>query len=123
MAQTKRKRQTKHRGNAGGGIEVRGRTGRPLSADEKKRSERDRRRDDRLYRKPTWKSSAQKALLAGLFVFVIQLVVYHKKSNALVAAAFTSVMAVLLYMGLGYYMETFLWRRRMAKKQAASQRR
>jgi hypothetical protein len=123
MAQTKRKRQTKHRGNAGGVIETRGRTGRPLSADEKKRSDRDRRRDERLYRKPSWKSSAQKAMLAGVFVFVIQLVVYHNKSNAIVAAAFTSVMAVLLYMGLGYYMETFLWRRRMAKKQAATQRR
>ncbi len=123
MAQTKRKRQTKHRGNAGGVIETRGRTGRPLSADEKKRSDRDRRRDERLYRKPSWKSSAQQAMLAGVFVFVIQLVVYHNKSNAIVAAAFTSVMAVLLYMGLGYYMETFLWRRRMAKKQAATQRR
>ena len=123
MAQAKRKRQTKHRGNAGGVIEARGRTGRPPSAEEKKRSERDKRREDRMYRKPTWKGSIQRALLAGLFVFVIQLVVYHNKKNGIVAAAFTSVMAVLLYMGIGYYMETFLWRRRMAKRQAATPRR
>jgi hypothetical protein len=122
MAQTKRKRQTKHRGNAGGVIEARGRTGRPLSADEKKRSDRDKRREERLYRKPTWKSSAQRAVLAGVFVFVIQIIANHK-SAGIAAAVFTSMLAVLLYLGLGYYMEMFLWRRRMAKKQAAVPRR
>ena len=35
MAQTKRKRQTKHRGNAAGVVESRGRTGRKPTADEK----------------------------------------------------------------------------------------
>jgi|SRR5579863_3310683 len=123
MAQAKRKRQTKHRGNAGGVIEARGRTGRPPSAEEKKRSEREKRRDDRMYRKPTWKGSIQRALLAGVFVFVIQVIVYHNKKNGVMAAVFTSAMAVVLYMGIGYYMETFLWRRRMAKKQAATPRR
>ena len=32
MAQTKRKRRSKHRGNAAGMVEVRGRTGRPVDA-------------------------------------------------------------------------------------------
>jgi hypothetical protein len=123
MAQTKRKRQTKHRGNAAGVIEARGRTGRPPSAEERKRSERDRRREERIYRKPTWRQSAQRAALAGIFVFVIQLFVFQNKKNSLAAAAFTSVMAVLLYLGIGYYMELFLWRRRMAKRHAAPPRR
>ena len=35
MAQTKRKRQTKHRGNAAGVVEARGRTGRKPTAAEK----------------------------------------------------------------------------------------
>jgi hypothetical protein len=35
MAQTKRKRRTKHRGNAAGSIEVRGRTGRKPTDDER----------------------------------------------------------------------------------------
>ncbi len=85
-----------------------GRTGCPLSADEK-RSERDRRRDDRLYRKPTWKSAARESG-PGRIVFAIQLVVYHKKSNALVAAAFTSVDSRAALHGLRHGMETFLWR-------------
>ena len=36
MAQTKRKRRTKHRGTAAGTIQARGRTGRPPTADESK---------------------------------------------------------------------------------------
>ena len=120
MAQTKRKRQTKHRGNAAGVIEARGRTGRPPTADEKKRATRDQRREDRLNRQPTWKSSAQRALLAGAFMFVFLLITVHpKKGNRFVGAAIYAVMAMLLYMLLGYWLETYLWRRRMAKKQAA----
>jgi Flp pilus assembly protein TadB len=122
MAQTRRKRQTKHRGNAAGVIEARGRTGRPLSAEEKKRSERDRRREERLNRKPTLKSSVQMALLAGVFIFVVQVISRHSASG-IVAAVVTSLFAILLYIGLGYYMQLWLWRRRMAKKQAAVTRR
>lgn len=123
MAQTKRKRQTKHRGNAAGVIEARGRTGRPLTADEKKRNDREARRQERLDRKPTLKSSAQRALLAGAFMFVFLLVLGPKTSNRFLAAVLYAVVAMLLYIVLGYYMETFLWRRRMAKKQSTSVRR
>jgi hypothetical protein len=122
MAQTKRKRQTKHRGNAAGVVEARGRTGRPPSADEKKRVDRDRRREERLNRKPTWKSSSQRALLAGGLMFVFLLVTYHSKKggNRVATALEFAVIAALLYILLGYWLEMFLWRRRMAKKQAAT---
>lgn len=124
MAQTKRRRQTKHRGNAGGVIETRGRTGRPPSAEEKKRNERDTRREERLNRKPTLKGSALKASLAGAFMFVFLLVTNNSKTgNKFVAAVVYAVIAMVLYIGLGYYIEMFMWRRRMAKKQAASARR
>ena len=43
MAQTKRKRRTKHRGNAAGTIEARGRTGRPPTPEERKKQERAKR--------------------------------------------------------------------------------
>lgn len=124
MAQTKRKRQTKHRGNAGGVIETRGRTGRPPSAEEKKRNARDTRREERLNRKPTLKGSAIKASLAGVFMFIFLLLTNHSKTgNKFVAAIVYAVIAMVLYIGLGYYIEMFMWRRRMAKKQAASARR
>ena len=44
MAQTKRKRRSKHRGTAAGTIEARGRTGRPPSAEERKKQPRGCRR-------------------------------------------------------------------------------
>ncbi|MGH2861572.1 MAG: hypothetical protein ACRDLT_08705 [Solirubrobacteraceae bacterium] len=123
MAQTKRKRQTKHRGNAGGGIVTRGRTGRPPTADEKKRNDRDQRREDRLNRKPTLKGSALKALLAGAFMFIFLLLTNSTKTGNKVVVAFVyAAVAMLLYVGLGYYLEMFLWRRRMAKKASASRR-
>jgi Flp pilus assembly protein TadB len=123
MAQTKRRRQTKHRGNAAGVVEARGRTGRPPTADERKRTTRDQRREERLNRRPTWKSSGQRALLAGAFMFIFLLVTYHSKTgNRVVQAVVYAVMAMLLYMLLGFWLETFLWRRRMAKKAAATGR-
>ena len=124
MAQTKRKRQTKHRGNAAGGIVSRGRTGRPLSAEEKKRTDRDTRREERLNRKPTWKSAGTRAALAGAFMFVFLLFVLHPKHGAspVLPALLEAVVAMLLYLVLGFYLEMYLWRRRQAKKAAAQRR-
>ncbi len=49
MAQTKRKkRTTKHRGNAAGSIEARGRTGRKPTAEEQKKAGRQTARDKRI---------------------------------------------------------------------------
>jgi hypothetical protein len=124
MAQTKRKRHTKHRGNAAGGIVTRGRTGRPPSAEEKKRSTRDSRREERLNRKPTWKGSAQKALLGAAFMFIFALFILHPKKGGspIVPAVIEAVIAGLLYFFAMYYFESAMWRRRMKKKAAASRR-
>lgn len=124
MAQTKRKRQTKHRGNAGGVVEARGRTGRPPSAEEKKRATRDSRREERLNRKPTVKGSAQKALLGAAFMFIFALFLIHPKhgGNRVVPAIIEAVIAGLLYFVAMYYFETAMWRRRMKKKAAVSRR-
>ena len=50
MAQTKRKRRSKHRGTAAGTIEARGRTGRKPTGDEVKRREQETARDRRMAR-------------------------------------------------------------------------
>ncbi len=123
MAQTKRKRQTKHRGNAAGVIEARGRTGRPPSAAERKQASREQRREERLSRKPTLKGSAQRALLAGGFMFLFLLVTDHSSTGSRLLNAFVfAIVAICLYVGIGYYFELFLWRRRMARKQTTPDR-
>jgi hypothetical protein len=123
MAQTRRKRQTKHRGNAAGMIEARGRTGRPLNDGEKKRGSRDRQRQERLNRKPTWNSAAKRGMLAGGFIFLF-LVFFDKPKHgsAVLGDVLFAVIAMLFYIVLGFYFEMFLWRRRMAKKQQATPR-
>ena len=65
MAQTKRKRRTKHRGTAAGTIEARGRTGRPPTAEERKKQARMSARERRLNTPPTWKRSLKRAAFAA----------------------------------------------------------
>ena len=71
MAQTKRKRRTKHRGNAAGAIEARGRTGRKPTAEEQKTAARQTARDRRMSKPPTWNSAALKALAMAVLLFVL----------------------------------------------------
>ena len=116
MAQMKSKRKTKHRGNAAGVIEVRGRTGRPPSPEERKRQTREQARQARLTRKPTWKGAVQRAALAGAFMFIFLYITDDPKHGSRLAAALVfAALAMLLYTPGGYYMEMFLYRRRMAK--------
>jgi Flp pilus assembly protein TadB len=118
MAQTKRKRRSKHRGNAAGTIEARGRTGRPPTAEERKKQTRVNAREQRLNTPPTWKSSFTRAGLAAVLMFVF-LVLTTKKNAVLVAASF-ALIAMLLYVPAGYYFELALYRRRMRKKAEAA---
>jgi Flp pilus assembly protein TadB len=114
MAQTKRKRRTKHRGTPAGTIETRGRTGRPLSPEEKKKQARMDARERRLNTPPTWKGSLTRAGFASAIMFIFLLLV-TKKDKVVVAASF-AVFALLLYVPAGYYMELFLYRRRQRSR-------
>jgi Flp pilus assembly protein TadB len=120
MAQTKRKRRSKHRGNAAGTIEARGRTGRPASPAERKQQAKLDARERRLSTPPTWKSSFIRAGLASGLMFVF-LLATTQKNRVLVAASF-AIIAMLLYVPAGYYFELMLYRRRMRKKAAVPPR-
>jgi hypothetical protein len=116
MAQTKRKRRTKHRGNAAGTIEVRGRTGRPPSPEERKKQQRSDARAKRLEQPPTWRSAINRAALASAFMFVFLLLTDH---GQVLPAVIFGVFAFALYVPSGFYLENYLWRRRMRKKAAS----
>src|SRR6476660_1054559 len=116
MAQAKRKRQTKHRGNAAGVVEARGRTGRKPTDEERKSKGKltaQQRREERLSKPPTWAGAAQRALIATI-IFVVALLVLFKEPAARVAAL--SGFILLLYIPMGYYTDLFMYRRRQAKK-------
>ncbi|MBV8429664.1 MAG: hypothetical protein JO244_00760 [Solirubrobacterales bacterium] len=117
MAQTRRKRRTKHRGTPAGTIETRGRTGRPLTADERKKQDRTAARERRLNTPPTWKASVTRALIAAALVFAFVLLTskgHNKVPTALVIAA----LALVIYIPAGYYLELMLYRRRQRRKAA-----
>jgi Flp pilus assembly protein TadB len=119
MAQTKRKRRTKHRGTAAGTISARGRTGRPLSPDEKKKLTRMEARERRLNTPPTWKAATTRAGLAAVLMFIFLFLV-GPKHNRFASALVFALFALALYIPGGYYMELFLYRRRQKRKQQAS---
>jgi hypothetical protein len=122
MAQTKRKRRTKHRGTAAGTIQTRGRTGRPPTAEEKKKDTRDSRaqaRERRLYTPPTWRAAAKRAGLAAALMFVFLLLTSKGTIGARIGlGAVFALGAFGLYVGLGFYMDQFLYRRRISKRDA-----
>jgi hypothetical protein len=113
MAQTKRKRRTKHRGNAAGTVEVRGRTGRPPTPEERKKQNREKSRMARLNKPPTWNGAVKRALLAAGFMFIFLLIT--DKGKVVPALAF-GLFAMVLYVPSGYYLELFLFRRRQRKQ-------
>jgi hypothetical protein len=114
MAQTKRKRRTKHRGTAAGSIQARGRTGRPPTAEERKKASRMDARERRLNTPPTWRSSFMRAGFAAAIMFIF--LILTTRNHNIVAALSFAVLALVLYVPAGYYLETFLFRRRQRKK-------
>jgi len=117
MAQTKRKRRTKHRGTAAGSIETRGRTGRPPSPDEKKKTDRMAVREKRLNTPPTWKGSITRASMAAAILFIFIIITQPKGTNPIAAAFIFGLLAFAIYVPAGYLLESFLYRRRMRKKE------
>jgi Flp pilus assembly protein TadB len=117
MAQTKRKRRTKHRGTAAGTIETRGRTGRPPTPEEKKKAARMTARERRLNTPPTWKGSFTRATMAAAILFIFVIITQPKGSNPIVAAFLFAALALVIYVPAGYYLELLLYRRRQRKKE------
>jgi hypothetical protein len=114
MAQTKRKRQTKHRGNAAGVVESRGRTGRkPTKAEkegQKPREDRDRipKRD----RPPTWLGAFYRAMAAAVLMLLVSLFLLKQPNEAI--ALFPIVL--IFYVPISYYTDMWLYNRRMRNK-------
>ncbi len=121
MAQTKRK--TKHRGNAAGMVESRGRTGRPPTAEERKgtatgKSKAREQQLNRLDRPPTWRGAIVRAMLAAILMLLIGVVVLKNSSEAI--ALFPIVL--LFYIPISYYTDAWMYKRRQRQKATAKAR-
>jgi Flp pilus assembly protein TadB len=116
MAQTKRKRRTKHRGTAAGTVERRGRTSRPPSEKDRKQQSRAEARERRLNTPPTWRSSLTRASFAAALLFIL-LVATARGHNRFLTALLFTVVALAIYVPAGYFLEVFLYNRRQRRKQ------
>ena len=118
MAQTRRKRRSKHRGTAVGTVEARGRTGRKSSPADSKSKPGARAagggRAERAVRKPSWKSSYIRAFLAALFLFGLTRLGLGGDMPLEQSILFATV-AMFIYVPLGYYMDTFIHSRKQKK--------
>jgi hypothetical protein len=118
MAQTKRRRSTKHRGNAAGMIESRGRTGRKPTEGERQTSgssgAKGGARANRFDKPPTWRGSLNRALIAVVFFAVLLLVIPGFKVKPLAIVPLAAAM-LLLYVPMGYYTDQYMYRRRQRK--------
>jgi hypothetical protein len=116
VAQTKRKRRTKHRGNAAGVVEARGRTGRKPTVSEKKptaRVEARARRMERLDQPPTWRGATNRALLAtGILIIVFVALLGRSITQALVLAP----LILAIYIPFGYATDLAIYRARQRRK-------
>jgi hypothetical protein len=112
MAQTKRKRQTKHRGNAAGIVESRGRTGRKPTAAEKRGQPAGEKRIPRQDRPPTWLGAFYRAMVAAVLMLLVSLFLIKKPAQAI--ALFPIVL--VFYIPISYYTDTWLYNRRMRAK-------
>jgi hypothetical protein len=119
MAQTRRRRQTKHRGNAAGMVESRGRTGRKPTSAERQGSapgrarKVDQGRGNRLDRPPTWRGAFVRAMAAAVLMLLISLLLLKGKTNTAIAIF---PVVLLAYIPISYYSDLWLYRRRMASK-------
>jgi hypothetical protein len=120
MAQTKRKRTRKHRGNAAGIVErpahnSRGTTASPSkagSSKEQTRMDARKRREERMNRPPTWKGAIQRAAVAaGLFAVLITIFFKEKVATSISLAVFMLV----LYIPLSYMTDRGLYNWRIKK--------
>src|SRR5919199_2284281 len=119
MAQTKRKRRSKHRGTQAGTVETRGRTSRPVTSNRPTASRQQtarQRRENRFDKEPTWRSALNRAAFAAVILAIFIGITQKNIAQGVILGVF----AMLLSLPMSYYTDRMLWRRRQRQKQQGS---
>ena len=116
MAQTKRKRRNKHRGNAVGAVEARGRTSKPRPDAKKKPAGRGgglaAARDARSMRPPTWQSAALKAGFGAVMLFLFARFGLLGKESSTSSALLLAGLAMLFYTPIMFMTDKWIYNRK-----------
>jgi hypothetical protein len=112
MARGQRRRK-KHRGTQAGTVRARSRTPSRAGA----RGTAEQRRQERLNRPPSWRSATNRAgLAAAVFLAVLALVLKQPLATSVFLAGFM----FLVYIPMGYAMDSFIYRMRQRRRQRES---
>jgi hypothetical protein len=109
VAQTRKRRRRKHRGTQGGAIDKRGR-GRARSREQAKAQAR-RRQELRREAPPTWQTAFNRGAIGALVFFALMALLFGRSIGE---ALILSVVMLVIYVPLGYYMDRFFYLRRRA---------
>jgi hypothetical protein len=115
MPPTKRKRRTKHRGNAAGVVEARGRTGRAPTPDERKKAGGRQQGRQRVMKPPSWNGAFTKALVMAALLFVLTRLGIFGKHVPVSQSVFLALFAIVLYTPLAYMTDRFVYQRQQRR--------
>jgi Flp pilus assembly protein TadB len=118
MAQTRKKRKTKHRGTQAGTVEGAGRTSRQTRQQSRTtaRQTAGERRAARFERPPTWQGALSRAGMAAALFGILVIVVFHRP---VVTGVVGAVLAFLFYVPVSYLTDRMLYNRHQRRKQQA----
>lgn len=111
MGATKKRRSSKHRGNAAGMIESRGRTGARLAGEPAPGTKGG---GPRVPTEPSWGKSAKKALIP--VAILLPILFLTQKNVSVVSVLLLASMAYLLYVPLAFYTDKWVYNRFVNKK-------
>jgi hypothetical protein len=119
VAQTKRKRRSKHRGNAVGVVEARGRTSKPKEGGAKPSGggrSHGAKRGPRELKPPSFQSALLKALVGGVVLFMLAKFGVLGKSATTGSALGLACLAVAFYTPIMYLTDRMIYKRKMQPK-------
>jgi lipopolysaccharide export LptBFGC system permease protein LptF len=118
MAQTRKKRKTKHRGTQAGTIDRAGRTSRTTRQEARTttRKTASERRATRYERPPTWRGALNRAAMAAALFAILVILVFHRNP---VGGVIGGVFAFLFYVPVGYYTDRMLYNRYQRRRERA----
>jgi hypothetical protein len=119
MAQTKRKRRSKHRGTAAGSVEARGRTGRKPKPEEMRKAQAQSRRQARP---PSWNSAFLKAALMAAVLFALTRFGLFGEEASLLQSLVLCVAALLFYTPAAFYTDKWVYNRQQKRAQQQAKR-
>lgn len=108
MGETKKRRQTKHRGNAAGMVESRGRTGARTTGPASTAKG-----GPRVPEPASWQKAALKALLP--VVILLPLLLFTNKKASTLSILGLVAFAYILYVPLAYYSDRWVYNRYLKK--------